>query len=187
MKDRSKPTPELTERQLENFWVKIDKGDKLGPGGCWLWTAGLDGPGYGGFKLHPLGMFRAHRISYKLMRGAIPLGLEIDHLCRVRKCVNPDHLEAVTNRTNNLRGISPAALNAEKTHCKQGHEFSSENTHTRSDGGRRCRTCIQIKIAKESKERQENPDSIRERDRLWYARNRVRILNQRKSKREEAA
>ena len=83
----------------------------------------------------------AHRVVYEILVGPIPVGLELDHLCRNRACVNPDHLEPVTTRTNLLRGYSPWACRARQTHCKRGHEFTPENTYGTGDGRRYCRTC----------------------------------------------
>ena len=108
--------------------------------GCWLW----DGPGYLGYGFLPPSHGWAHRVSYELHKGGIPSDLQIDHLCRVRSCVNPDHLEAVPQKTNLLRGISFVAINAAKTHCAQGHEFTPENTRfhvARDHVQRRCRIC----------------------------------------------
>ena len=82
----------------------------------------------------------AHRFAYTEAKGAIEDGLTIDHLCRVKACVNPSHLEAVTLRTNILRGENTAAKNARKTHCHRGHPFNEENTY-RVPGGRACRQC----------------------------------------------
>ena len=91
------------------------------------------------------GVVQAHRVSYRAAKGGIPDGLQIDHKCRVRCCINPDHLEAVTQRENLLRGIGWAAINAKKMFCDNGHEFTEENTryYVRKDGGqgRRCRQC----------------------------------------------
>ncbi|MGI9502698.1 MAG: HNH endonuclease [Geminicoccaceae bacterium] len=83
----------------------------------------------------------AHRVSYEALVSAIPEGLELDHLCRVRCCVNPIHLEPVTTRTNNLRGNGIAAMNALKTHCPRGHPYSGEHLYVCSRGHRHCRTC----------------------------------------------
>lgn len=120
--------------------------------GCWLWTGALTNAGYGNMYWKANGSGRpehgAHRISYSVFVGPIASGLVIDHLCRVRHCVNPDHLEPVTQRENVLRSpIAPGALNAAKTHCAQGHPFSEENTFTvvnpggRSTTTRSCKTC----------------------------------------------
>lgn len=86
----------------------------------------------------------AHRVLYESWTGSIPEGCEPDHLCRVRHCVNPLHLEAVSHRENNLRGVGPIAMNARKTHCPKGHPFNETNTilHPRGNGVKRdCREC----------------------------------------------
>lgn len=119
----------------DRFWTKIEK-----IGGCWLWTAYTDHKGYGRFKLDGKAE-RAHRVSYEALVGPIPEGLQLDHLCRVRSCVNPDHMEAVTNRENCMRGDTLPAANAIKTHCPRGHEYSVENTYVHL-GGRTCRECM---------------------------------------------
>ena len=106
---------------------------------CWHWTAYTNEKGYGQFHVDGR-LVKAHRWSYEHFVGPIPEGLQIDHLCRVRNCVNPHHLEPVTGRENVLRGESPGAINAVKTHCPQGHPYDAENTY-RWRGKRRCRTC----------------------------------------------
>ncbi len=83
----------------------------------------------------------AHRRVYELLRGPIPEGLTLDHLCRERSCVNPDHLEPVTFRENIRRGQSPPGINSRMTHCKNGHPLSGDNIRIETSGGRRCRTC----------------------------------------------
>ena len=109
--------------------------------GCWVWMASSSDDGYGQFWSEEK-MVRAHRYAYERWVGPIPEGLTIDHLCRVRHCVNPDHLEAVTNRENILRGETIAAAYAARTHCLQGHPYDEENTYVPPRGGRReCRTC----------------------------------------------
>ena len=109
--------------------------------GCWLWERSLDKWGYA-----KLGNSTAHRKSYELAKGAIPDRLTIDHRCRVRCCVNPEHLEPVTNRVNTLRGISPHARNARKTHCNGGHLLEGLNLAVRVStvGRRRCLLCERI-------------------------------------------
>lgn len=89
----------------------------------------------------------AHRVFYEHHVGPIPLGLTIDHLCKVTRCVNPDHLEPVTQRVNTLRGDGPSAVNARKTHCPHGHEYTPDNTYVRKAGGRICKTCSQQRYA----------------------------------------
>lgn len=108
--------------------------------GCWLWTGWISPTGYGSLKVRKKNVY-AHRLAYELAHGPIPAGYQIDHLCRVRNCVNPSHLEAVTQRENLLRGDTIVAKHWKKTHCIHGHEFTAENTYTYS-GGRVCRACV---------------------------------------------
>jgi hypothetical protein len=107
--------------------------------GCWLWTGHVMRHGYG------LAWFMgkkklAHRLSFEAFGGESPEGAQLDHLCRVRCCVNPAHLEPVSCRTNLLRGETLAAANAARTHCKRGHPFDDANTY-RCRGSRCCRIC----------------------------------------------
>lgn len=109
-------------------------------GSCWLWQANVSREGYGTLWLDGKKDL-AHRVSYVLARGAIAEGLELDHLCRNRSCINPLHLEAVSHRTNSLRGTSPVAVNAAKSHCPRGHEYQGHNLYVRPTGFRTCRPC----------------------------------------------
>lgn len=113
--------------------------------GCWIWQGSKDRAGYG--MVNSRIEVMAHRLSYTLLVGAIPEGLTIDHLCGNPSCVNPAHLEAVTQRENILRGDTVAARNAAKTHCLRGHEFTAENTYTTPAGGRGCKTCRRARQA----------------------------------------
>jgi hypothetical protein len=115
-------------------------------GECWKWIASTDGSGYGMFSASA-GMGRkrterAHRWSYQFLRADIPTGLELDHLCRNRWCVNAWHLEPVTQRVNYERGQSPRRMNQLKAECLNGHPFSPENTYHHPSGSRVCRTCM---------------------------------------------
>ena len=125
---------------------------------CWLWRGAIVGGGYGQFCVGADAVRRgeprltyAHRFSYEAKFGPIPNGLEIDHLCRVRNCVNPEHLEAVTSHENIRRGES-GKYNREKTHCPKGHPYSGDNLYRRPNGDRHCRICKRSAL-REYKER----------------------------------
>lgn len=107
---------------------------------CWNWAAAMSDTGYGSF-FDGAKTVGAHVFSYRLHVRDIPDGLEIDHLCRNHRCVNPTHLQPVTRRVNVERGFGPSALNMRKTHCIHGHEFTAENTYTTRAGHRQCATC----------------------------------------------
>ena len=109
---------------------------------CWIWTGARNPRGYGvfgGSRLSRSG--RAHRWSYERLVGRIPSGLYLDHLCKNAKCVNPKHLEPVTQRENVLRGSSTAADRAKQSHCIHGHPFDAANTYVYPNGRRKCRAC----------------------------------------------
>lgn len=117
--------------------------------GCWLWTGATRSKLKYGVIRWDGKQGAAHRFSYEQFKGKIPDGLHIDHLCRMPLCVNPDHLEAVTQRVNNNRGTSPCAQNYRKTHCKNGHELSDENLATiyGKEVGVRRRRCLACRKA----------------------------------------
>lgn len=133
---------------VARFWRKVNKDGPLtsaGLGLCWQWRGAPHKSGYGRHSPTPGAIVYAHRFAYTLLVGPIPAGLQIDHLCRNTMCVRPEHLEAVTQRTNMLRGIGPQAINHRKTHCVNGHPLAGESlyAYVREDGrsARRCRTC----------------------------------------------
>lgn len=127
------------------FWCKVH----ILQNGCWQWTASKaarESQGYGLFR--PGGdapSIGAHIWAYRHFIGEIPKGLTLDHICRSRACVNPWHLDPVTNRINVLRGIGITANNARKTQCKNGHLLSGKNLRLDSHGWRRCRKCDVLK------------------------------------------
>ena len=126
----------LSPVEVERLTSKFRVGD-----GCWEWTAGRSIYGYGRFNLRHHNRL-AHAVVYEWLAGPVPEGLVLDHLCRNRGCVRPDHLEAVTNQTNILRGVGVAAQYAGRTHCSHGHEFTPENTGFCEAWGKRARVCL---------------------------------------------
>lgn len=126
---------------LADFWQFVQKGE-----GCWEWQGTLTkAHGYGRFGSKNL----AHRLAYELAKGPIPAGLVIDHLCRNHRCVRPDHLEAVTDRVNILRGQAPSVIASRSSVCKNGHPYDADNTRLsiiRATGRvrRRCRICTRV-------------------------------------------
>lgn len=153
--------PDLGKTLEERFWEKVDKGDGTG---CWVWTEGLS-HGYGqiivmrGKRGHPV---RAHRMAWEMLRGPIPDGLDLDHLCHTRdqtcrggdgcphrRCVNPAHLEVVTNEVNISRGQWPSAVNARKEFCIRRHEFTPANTYRppKRPHTRQCKECARMRRA----------------------------------------
>lgn len=127
--------PVLEPAQVEKFWAKVEKRE-----GCWRWKGLMSKDGYGVTTLNRR-PYRAHRVAYTLMRGSIPTGLTIDHLCRNRACINPAHMEPVTMRENTLRGFGLTAIHARKTHCSNGHPFAGDNLRIHRRGYRTCMIC----------------------------------------------
>ena len=136
----------LTDHDVARFWAKVAKSDD-----CWPWLGSIMASGYGQFHIR-LEVNRwsatvAHRVAYEISIGPIPSGLVLDHLCRVRHCVRPDHLEPTTDAVNILRGTGWAARHARKTHCPAGHPYDQRNTHVDKKGMRHCRACSAIRQA----------------------------------------
>lgn len=132
----------VTTSAHDRFWSKVQSAPAMD---CWLWLAGSDRWGYGRFFVRKesgrVVTISAHRWSFLMLRGNID-GLLLDHLCRTPGCVNPWHLEPVTNAVNLSRQV---AMNSRKAACKRGHAFTPENTGLRTDGRRRyCRECARM-------------------------------------------
>lgn len=121
----------MDEATAERLWSRINKD---APDGCWLWTGGLSVAGYGRIRINTV-LHYTHRLVYELLAGPIPEGLEIDHLCRVRACCNPAHLEPVTHAENVRRE------DASVTHCPKGHAYEGHNL-IRDGNSRKCRICV---------------------------------------------
>lgn len=148
----TKPTAE------ERFWARVDKGDGTG---CWLWTGPVWKIGYGSIMVNGKAT-RPHRYSYELHVAQIPPGFHVDHLCRNRACVRPDHLEPVTLAENVLRGAGCTARNALKTVCPEGHPYDRVDQW---NGARYCSVCknrnhLARYHARRALLRAERPDSI---------------------------
>lgn len=113
--------------------------------GCWMWMGAMSVAGYG--RIRWRGVWRAaHRVFYEMYKGPIPEGMQVDHVCKLPACVNPDHLDACSPVENNLRSSSPSARNAKKTACLRGHAFDAANTiitmsHVGNRIHRACREC----------------------------------------------
>jgi len=128
----------MTDADLRRFWAKVELPDP--DTGCMNWLAGKFSNGYGQFRLGG-SKYRAHRISYTLAYGEIPADKVLDHICRNRACVAPDHLETVSQRENVLRGEGLAAQQAARTNCPKGHAYEGDNLYVDPRGRRHCRTC----------------------------------------------
>jgi hypothetical protein len=175
--ERLLPKPDPIDR----FWRRVDRSG--GPDACWPWTAAINGGGYGsvGWEGKTLA---AHRIAYRLVMGTVPDGMDLDHLCHTRdtscaggktcphrRCANPAHLEPVPNLVNVMRGRSPHAEAARRTHCAQGHEFTPENT--RVYASRKQRVCLTCKRAAGSETQRRCKDRRREYMKAYRARKRA--------------
>jgi len=120
---------------------RFAKSYEIADTGCWHWIGSLKDSGYGCLNVGGRTEY-AHRFAWMHLRGPIPKGLTIDHLCRVRKCVNPDHLEVVTQKVNTLRGDGPSAKQARQIECIHGHSLVGDNLYiVPSTGKRQCRIC----------------------------------------------
>lgn len=157
------PTPvPFTEKLAELVAANADN-----PTGCWVWPVAPEPDGYPKVRYGQGRRTRAHRAAYMVLVGPIPDGLVLDHLCRNHCCVNPAHLEAVTERVNILRGNGACAQHARKTHCKHGHPLRGNNLKIAKDGERQCITCR------------------RQRSREWYARTRQERGEEHRAKQRE--
>lgn len=134
-----------------SFWARVSKAED----DCWRWIGVLDRAGYGRFAGGHYESDYAHRLSYIALVGPIPNGLELDHLCRVRNCVNPNHLEPVTHEENMRRGYW-----AQATHCVNGHPWNEPNMYRDREGKRRCRACGRKRVREYRQRAAQNPEQV---------------------------
>lgn len=153
-----------------------DLSAKYGPDACWPWPGSAKHDGYGRSSVTVDGVprvFLVHREAWARLRGPIPKDATLDHLCRNRKCLNPAHLEPVSLVENVMRGESPIAANAEKTHCANGHPYDDENTNWKTDRrGRKSRECISCRREYQRQYYARNAQACIQRVRDWKARQR---------------
>jgi hypothetical protein len=144
--EEGKRRPRVTLQ--ERFWAKVQKSD-----GCWLWAGAKMPNGYGEFGVGDHRYQYAHRFSYALAKGAVPAGLDVDHLCRNRLCVNPAHLEAVTRRENVIRGLHPKMVAHRENRCCAGHALTPDNVGLRKQNGKTYRKCKRCHREREASRR----------------------------------
>lgn len=137
-----RPHPDVTPAEIEAARAGILKRVIVSETGCWEWQGAVS-RGYGSFYFLRT-TWRAHRIAYLVWRGSFDYKLDLDHLCRNRTCVNPNHLEPVTPKVNVLRGVNHVVDQKKRTHCPKGHPYSGDNLIIRPSGRRGCRACIRI-------------------------------------------
>lgn len=131
---------ELSPPAMARAQVMLRERSAPGPSGCLVWTGTFASNGYGVATVAGR-QWKAHRLSYVVAKGRIPADLVLDHLCRRKACINPEHLEPVQNGENVLRGESFSARNRRRTHCVHGHKLTGANLY-RQGRRRRCRACL---------------------------------------------
>jgi hypothetical protein len=138
----------MPARLTSTMFERFHQGYIITGSECWEWTKTFDGKGYGVIydDSRPRRPMRAHRYGYTLATGDLAVGMDIDHICRNKKCVNPEHLEAVTHKENVLRGLAPNILAHHQNVCKRGHEMNDQNTYYRRNGTRQCRVCHRLEM-----------------------------------------
>lgn len=164
-------------RTAEKFWAYVEKTNN-----CWLWRGSLNNQGYGNVRWFNKTL-KAHRVAYELTYSSIPEGLDLDHLCRTRNCVNPEHLEPVTRQENILRGEGVAAEYLKRTHCKKGHEYAVTGFWVwKNSRARICKICSREKGIQDTLKYGEKRRSY---GRSYYRANREKILAQQKQRKIE--
>lgn len=161
----------IKKSAIERFMEKVSFSDN----GCWLWRGATKPNGYG-FFLTGRKPFKkpnnAHRWIYEFFNGPIQDGLVIDHLCRTRNCVNPNHMEPVTMRENLMRGLSPSSLNAKKQTCPNGHPLVPIPDHCNTNSRRHCPICERTHALKWNIEHRERKNAN---NRKWHRNHKIRL------------
>lgn len=136
----------MSVEERKHVRARLIRRRELSDDGCWIWLGSQTTQGYGSIWFQG-GMRRVHRVAYEAWIGPIPEGLVLDHLCRVKICFNPEHLEPVTIRENTTRGDLATGQrnnNGRKTHCPRGHAYEGDNLYLNPNGARACRECQRI-------------------------------------------
>ena len=165
----------------DRFWRRVEvNGD-----GCWSWTGSLNQQGYARIRANGRKQ-QAHRVAWEVIAGReIADGLHLDHLCRNRGCVNPDHLEPVTSRENTRRGVAPSAVAARMNMCVKGvHALEGDNVYVKTSGKRECRACA---LETRARYREANREKVRAWKRAAYRRNPEPAKAASKARRERIA
>jgi hypothetical protein len=148
--------------------------------GCWIFGGAVDSGGYGMIRMGALNI-RAHRVTYEAVNGPVPADLHVDHLCRVRACCNPEHLEAIAVKANTWDRAFWASGFPKATHCPRGHEKTDENTYRRPDGkGTNCLACVRRRSAAI------DPAKNRARSLAYVERNRDEVNRRKRERRARA-
>lgn len=151
MHDQSTTPAPFTSKQLARFWAKIDRSG--GDDSCWFWTASRTPKGYGQIRVRQE-QWTAHRMMWFITHGSLPSWpMVIDHICKVKHCVNPSHLRVLHTTDNILRSNEPRIVAHRKNQCTKGHSYTPENTYVAPSGNRRCRICLREKDRRRAKRR----------------------------------
>ncbi|MER7447815.1 HNH endonuclease signature motif containing protein [Microbacterium sp. NPDC097977] len=142
----------MMEPYLATVLARLCRARTVDENDCWIWQKSLQKDGYGQISVRGR-MKLAHRVSYELHVGPISAGLELDHTCRVRSCVNPQHLEPVTSVVNTHRGLDAIGWRRGGGACRRGHERTPDNCYTDSRGKLQCRPCQRLNQARKYKRR----------------------------------
>lgn len=141
---RRNPIPEVSSADKRRLFKRLVLEDHGYVTRCLVWQGATTWDGYGIFSIDGT-LYMVHVLTWTWEKGPVPDDMMLDHLCRWRSCARTEHLHPKTGTENTLIGVGPTALNAQKTHCPKGHEYTPDNTIITNEGWRRCRTCEQAR------------------------------------------